>query len=103
FDPPSNGPSVGIGVRWPGHRNERNEQPNAGFLPLGALGWYRFEPDGRNLLQILGNHLGQSNRSRQLELGQTYIFKMRVESSACDGAIYRLKVWPATGSEPAAW
>lgn len=103
FEPPSNGPGIGLALRWPGHRDLRGEQPDEGFLPLGAIGWYHFEKEGSNLLQILGNDLGQSNRERSLELDVPYIFKMRVETVTEKDGLYRLKVWRASEPEPAGW
>ncbi|HLU47914.1 MAG TPA: fibronectin type III domain-containing protein, partial [Planctomycetota bacterium] len=58
FDPPSNDPAIGYILRWPGHSKQGNQQPNSGFLPLGAVGWYRYKLNGNNTIQILGNNLG---------------------------------------------
>jgi len=107
---PSNGPGVGVMVRWQGHYDAGNGVlPRTGWRRLGALGWYRWQKAGNIYtegFQLLGNggrELGAFNRA--LTLGQTYLFKVAVQSNA-DPAIpatYRFKVWPAAAAEPAAW
>lgn len=107
---PSNGPGVGVMLRWQGHYDAGNGVlPRTGWRRLGALGWYRWQKAGdvyTEGFQLLGNggrELGAFNRA--LTLGQTYLFKLAVQSNT-DPAIpatYRFKVWPATAVEPAAW
>jgi hypothetical protein len=41
--------------------------------------------------------------NKTLALGVPYIFKMRVETTAGQGGLYKLKVWPESESEPAEW
>ena len=110
YKAPSNGPGVGVMVRWQGHYDAGNgASPRTGWRRLGALGWYRWQKVGENYsegFQLLG-HTGRElgTFDRPLALGQTYLFKLAVQSNA-DPAIpatYRFKVWPATAAEPAAW
>lgn len=107
---PSNGPGVGIMVRWQGHYDAGNGiSPRTGWRRLGALGWYRWRKvgnvysEGFQLLGHTGRELGVFDR--KLTLGQTYLFKLAVQSNANPTipATYRFKVWPATTAEPAAW
>ncbi len=110
YKAPSNGPGVGVMVRWQGHYDAGNGvMPRTGWRRLGALGWYRWQKagdvysEGFQLLGHGGRELGAFNRA--LTLGQTYLFKLAVQSNA-DPAIpatYRFKVWPAAAAEPAAW
>jgi hypothetical protein len=38
-----------------------------------------------------------------LTIGETYIFKMRVQTDTDGAHRYWLKVWPASGTEPGGW
>jgi hypothetical protein len=108
--PPSDGPGVGVLVRWRGHfDNGINHGPVDGWSQFGALGWYRWRRDigsaaqGLQLLSHGGHEMGSS--SSRLAAGTTYYFKMEVESSPDSSApaTYKFKVWPATESEPREW
>jgi hypothetical protein len=98
------GPGVGILVRWNGHAAD-SFQPH--YKPLfGGLGWYRHYPgEDAPWLTILGmnNENLAEDRNRQLAMGTTYIFKMRVETVSGGNIRYSLKVWPAGNPEPAGW
>lgn len=111
---PSLGPGVGLILRWTGHTDSPavcapGYQPHCGWLPLGALGWYRWSPpDGttQRLVMIGGNSggtLAQDNSGRTLALNTDYLFKMRVETIPAQGGLYRLKVWETAQPEPAGW
>jgi len=110
YKAPSNGPGVGVMLRWQGHYDAGNGVwPRTGWRRLGALGWYRWRKagdiytEGFQLLGHFGRDLGAFDR--KLTIGQAYIFKLAVQSNA-DPAIpatYRFKVWPAAEAEPAVW
>ncbi len=110
--PNSGGPGVGLLVRWQGHWDAAGDlatQPRWVYYPLGALGWYRLEryPDSTSTQRVFHLHLdtgaatvfARDRSGLRLAVGQTYLFKMRVEG----GAHYRLKVWEAGSAEPAEW
>ncbi len=109
FKSPSNGPGIGMIMRWSGHYQETTEQPRIGWRELGALGWFRWSRDANSNisagLQLLGyfNKELAANPAIVPEFGKAYLFKMRVESVANAGDIYRFKVWEAAQAEPAAW
>ncbi|MBX7250396.1 MAG: InlB B-repeat-containing protein [Candidatus Promineofilum sp.] len=106
---PSNGPGVGVMVRWQGHYWAENDtQPRTGWRRLGALAWYRWKggatpSEGLQLVGHRGNLLGES--ARTLSLNTPYIFKVSITSSANSAkpATYRFKVWEASQAEPATW
>ncbi|MFQ3633008.1 fibronectin type III domain-containing protein [Roseiflexus sp.] len=110
--PNSGGPGVGLLLRWQGHWDAAEAlatQPRWVYYPLGALGWYRLEryPESSSTQRIMHLHLdtgaatvfARDLSGMRLEVGKTYLFKMRVEG----GARYRLKVWEAESAEPAGW
>ena len=107
---PSNGPGVGVMVRWQGHyRVEGDTQPRTGWRRLGALGWYRWQRDGSQYTEGF-EVLGQGGRligttPKGLDFGVTYMFKLAVQSNPNPDipATYRFKVWPAGTAEPALW
>jgi hypothetical protein len=94
------GNAVGFLMRWQGHTDnpEPGKQPKAGFLPLGAIGWYQ-----GNTLVIQGdNNNTKDDSGKTLQEGSTYNFKMRVETLDT-GSLYSLKVWELGTSEPVEW
>lgn len=109
FGTGGNGPGLGILTRWPGHYQVGSEQPRTGWENLGALGWYRWrlEPDNSITVRalIIGYNAARLAQKTNVALpfNVPYIFKMRVESVAGQGAIYHFKAWPAAQSEPAQW
>ncbi len=118
FNPPSYGPGVGMILRWDGHYQETSEQPFVGWKDLGALGWYRwagtegsysaglqmigYSIDSAEYNYEAGGNILDENGAVQLQTGITYIYKMRVETTA-EGSTYRFKVWQQGSSEPATW
>ena len=92
---------AGILLRWNGHTDNpiAGTQPKSGYLPLGAICWYR---SGR--IEIYGNNgdiLGTD--SRTLTLGTEYWFKARVETIPGVGGRYSFRVWEVGQPEPSAW
>jgi hypothetical protein len=106
FPPPGNGPAIGIALRWGGHVNWNNSQPNIGYYPLGALAIYHWQPDGVQRFMLLGNRanrVANDTTGRLLELGRSYVFKAQVLTEADGQHLYRFKAWPIDESEPANW
>ena len=110
FDPggfmaPSNRPGVGLLLRWLGHSDIGNQQPEIGIDPLGAVGMYRISEDGPpHSIEMWTNESPTSpGVSRTLEFGIRYIWKMRVEDIADLGPLYSLKVWEDGEPEPLDW
>ena len=110
YTAPSNGPGVGIMVRWQGHYDAGSGlTPRTGWRRLGGLGWYRWQKQGAVFtegFQLLGNggrELGTS--AKTLSFGVPYIFKLAVTTNPDPAlpATYRFKVWQAAQAEPAAW
>jgi len=104
YDYPSNGPGIGLGMRWPGHIVVDDTQPSIGWHTLGAIGWYRWHYNSGERLMLSGA-AGRNNRSRSFsfELGETYMFKMRVQTIPGQGGRYMLKVWEMGQDEPTGW
>jgi len=92
---------TGILLRWNGHTDYpiSGTQPKSGYLPLGAICWYR---SGR--LELYGND-GDilATSSRTLSLDVAYMFKARVETIPGVGGLYSLKVWEEGQPEPSGW
>ncbi|MGE3166570.1 MAG: DUF1349 domain-containing protein [Planctomycetota bacterium] len=104
YTPQSGGPAFGMILRWPGHTVGSNQQPYHEFFPLGAIGWFRYKQDGTGRFQLYGNNGGN------LDIEPNHLFpfevehylKMRVETVG-NTDYYKLKVWPATETEPSEW
>jgi len=95
----SNG--VGILLRWMGHTDYpvSCSQPKCGYLPLGAICWYR-----GNKIEIYGNGGSiLSSQTRSLDLETYYMFKARVETQPGVGELYSFKVWKQSETEPVTW
>jgi|GEM_PF-741811 len=105
YNAPSFGPGVGLVFRWPGHSDD-GAQPASGVYPLGAIGMYRWT-DTYERFQLFGNEgaiLASAPLDQKLELGKTYIFRMRVETlPEIDRSRYYLKYWLADEYEPYEW
>ncbi|MBP9657996.1 MAG: hypothetical protein KBD86_09285 [Candidatus Promineofilum sp.] len=110
YQAPSNGPGIGLLVRWAGHYDADNGvSPVTGWRRLGALAWYRWSRKSGQYtegLQMLG-HRGQvlNTKARRLSIATTYQFRIDISSNAAAGApaTYRFKVWPAADPEPSSW
>ncbi|ABQ90766.1 DUF1349 domain-containing protein [Roseiflexus sp. RS-1] len=114
--PNSGGPGVGLLLRWQGHWDAppaTETQPRWVYYPMGALGWYRLDrfPDSSSSQRIFHLHLdtgattvfARDLTAMRLTIGETYIFKMRVQTDTGGAHRYWLKVWPAGGTEPVGW
>ncbi|MHC4992773.1 MAG: hypothetical protein ACYTGC_17515, partial [Planctomycetota bacterium] len=109
YEWPSLFPAVGLTLRWPGHSDLHNPgaQPREGWWPFGALGQYVYRLNGCGpRLELYGPPYVQRDEDGacavQLEMGITYMWRMRVRTTAV-GHAYDLKVWPQAASEPEAW
>jgi Divergent InlB B-repeat domain len=102
FEAPSNRPSIGIMLRWPGHTIRNNDQPATGFLPLGAIGFLNYKLNGVTRMSIVAN-TGTVDTRYTLPFGVTYVYKMRVETVPGAGGLYSVKLWEQGTPEPAEW
>jgi len=96
--------AVGVVMRWQGHTDDRGTQPFDWPFPFGAIPWYRIYPD-RGQIELYRN-LDVSpfpKQVRNLPLGVTHVFKMRVETIPGLGGLYSFKVWQEGQPEPAGW
>lgn len=92
-------PGFGIIFRWQGHTDSpvNCSQPHCGWLPSGASAWYDIGQSGPLKLG------GASNHNITINEGDTYYWKMRVETIADVGPNYSLKVWESSQNEPDNW
>ena len=93
-------PALGIFIRWTGHIEDASnpgQQPKAGWDRDATIAWWRWE----KTTKLEFEHGDQMPFEPVTDV--PYIFKVRVESTPEQGAIYRLKVWEASQSEPSAW
>jgi hypothetical protein len=104
FQPPSNGPVVGFGLRWLGHQG--NRQPRRDWWPSGAFGWYKIHQNGFQQFELIGNeskYIDRAPSSYQFAEGQTFMYKARVETGSDGRTTYRFKAWNTTTTEPTDW
>lgn len=102
----SNGPAVGLYLRWQGHTLREDEQPRVGTERSGAQGRYHWkEKDGEEGLEIKGVGWRKPlNTTKKWELNTPYILKMSVQSvDDSTKAYYRLKFWKQGEMEPGTW
>ena len=110
FEGVSNGPGIGLLMRWQGQtqRDPANpDQPALDWERTGGLGWYRWqEKDGAEGLELRGyDWTGGTSTAKVWEFGVEYIMKMSVQTDVKDPtrAYYRLKFWKAGTKEPVSW
>ena len=96
-------PGVGMLVRWQGHDGQ--QQPREGWARHGALGWYKwFDPDnGRVRFEGNVKDITTLNQVANLEIGETYNYKVRSVGVPGDSPFYGIKVWQVDLPEPDAW
>ena len=102
----SGGPGLGLLMRWNGHTDNpvANWQPKAGWLPHGAIAWYRWKSATDVSLRLEGNNRKlDSDGVAPPVIGSTIVFKLRVETQPDGTHYYRLKTWPSGNAEPTAW
>ena len=91
----------GFLFRWKGHTDDpvAGWQPKAGWMPYGALCWYR-----PGVLLLTGNdNTTLDADERTLSTGITYMFKARVKTIPGVGGKYSFKVWEQGQPEPPVW
>ena len=95
----SGSPGFGLTMRWRGHTDDPAvcPQPHCGWLPSGAGAWYDIGYDGPLTLDDVNDH------SVKIYPGDTFIWKLRVETVEPNGSLYSLKVWREGDPEPESW
>ena len=103
-------PAIGLIARWTGHTDEPEfpgleSEPKSGWMPLGAIGWYRWDGNGYGGLGIYHDTQNDNyvDEPSELNFGTKYLFTLRVETMADGHPKYSLKYWPSAGSEPSEW
>jgi hypothetical protein len=106
------GYSVGIIAGWQGHTTLQYgqplpDQPRTGH-PFPGFGGYSQGLPGppnesiyENTPSVPEHVMVQNNLTLQLSV--KYIFKFQAQQNTSGGTHYSLKIWPASGTEPAAW
>jgi hypothetical protein len=107
--------TIGVVVGWQGHTTLQYgqllpDQPRTGHPFPGLAQYYKGTPADTPKLNIWENTqtnpefaIAEDTSGRQLQLGVKYIFKFRTTANATGGSHYSMKVWPASGTEPANW
>jgi hypothetical protein len=110
----SGGPGLGFLFRWAGHTSNPTfdppiTQPKTGYMPFGAIGWYRWRSGYgtglSNRWELICNNLitKDENSATSLTYGVPYYFKMRVKTTGTPNAMYSMKVWRKGTTEPSGW
>lgn len=112
FTPPTAAPNTtnvshaAIALRWPGHDADGN-QPTVKWYPLGATAEFRLtwnlDSCRWRIFDGKRDYYVESERRRHIELERPYAMKHRVETMADGRSRYRVKLWPAEGTEPTEW
>jgi len=97
--PYSSSAGLGITMRWTGHTDIPVicSQPHCGWIPAGAGAWYDIGHGGPLTLE------GQQDPTVTIGVGDTFIWKFRVETIEGVGPLYSLKVWEDGQDEPTVW
>ncbi len=107
YNAPSNGPGIGLLMRWAGHTNDPNpgRQPLEGYLPNGASAMLSWTSVSTQRWEMFGNNaqLRDAKDAPALQLDTMYMFRMQVSTVTGQGGFYRFKVWKASQTEPAGW
>lgn len=107
FEAPSNGPGLGVVLRWQGHHDWNKAQPAIGWWPFGAIGMFRWRPNWQEPRFII-----MGNKAKLLAFDETgqgilpekkYRIKMQVITESDNRSKYRLKYWQTDMVEPVEW
>ncbi len=108
YSSPSNGPGVGLILRWPGPFKVAGEAPYTGWTGLGALGWFHYNvrnAETSTAMQIItargGFHIEES-ATKSLSTDEPYYFKFQVQTANALPT-FRMKAWPIGQAEPGGW
>lgn len=101
------GAGFGIMLRWLGHTDNPVvcREPSCGWNPNGVSDWYSFKKTGIDILSLEASPpSGQASlNTLKIHPGETYVFRVQVETTAA-GNEYRFKLWqPSVQSEPSGW
>lgn len=113
FDFPSNGPGVGMIMRWQGHYQQLSDnQLRTGWRRFGSLAWFRWsgtENSYTSGMEMLGWSDGAGGEGNIIDtstqtpvFNQEYTMKMMGQTRP-DGDYYRFKVWLSSQPEPEEW
>lgn len=107
FRYPSGGPGVGLILHWSGHTDypQAGWQPRSGWLPMGAIAWFRWIDTNQIELQLVGNQgVLETKQVLNFDYETKYFFRIRVAISEEQGnSTYHLKAWKESEDEPAEW
>jgi hypothetical protein len=117
FPPPSVGPLVGIGLRWPGHSDSTllpghfgpgPAPPMWGYFPAGGLCWYHWtDPNDLTVgeFAVTENYFtGTSSLPGVFVMDDEYMFKARVTTLIDNSPRIQFKYWrPSIETEPGVW
>ncbi|MCC7145752.1 MAG: hypothetical protein IT443_04845 [Phycisphaeraceae bacterium] len=104
---PSYGQAAGVLLRWQGHYDWGDMRPRRGWNPLGGLSFYGWLGEHQERRAFLaggrGGHIAVDKSGFHVELGRSYLTKVRVQSRPGATSRYAVKYWPADQPEPSAW
>ncbi|MCP3914228.1 MAG: hypothetical protein GY711_01595 [bacterium] len=97
--------AFGFVMRWSGHtQGGPYSQPTHDIYPLGGGFFYRwFDNTERWELWVNENETIVPLSGGQVQLGVTYLYKLRCETQPAGGTRYRMKLWQLGQAEPAGW
>ena len=101
FEHPSVQPGIGIITHWLGH--DGFGQPKNGWSQLGALGWITWSSPTNDYIELLAPDRQLGTSAFDVVFGETYIYKMQVETQPSDVSIFRIKIWHEDDPEPPTW
>ncbi len=102
FNPISVAPGIGFTNRWKGHTTfSQGEQPHAYWLPAGVTPWYDYYNERLQL--SMQNTVVYDTSGLQLNIGETYIWKLRTEALSNGDTFHGFKVWSEASAEPPQW
>jgi hypothetical protein len=101
YQSPSNGPALGMGLRWTGHGG--SNQPRTQFWPTGAFAWYRWTNSTERFELRVNEYANSQYEPRPFVFGSPYVFKARCSTQLDGTTMYRFKYWLQGDLEPVTW